>query len=401
MLQGARDFSSYTVFQKPGSEVDYRPIHKQTALDPEVEREVLRQVYALVRASSAQFGPGSSIEWGFCQNKTVVFQIRNIRFQPEPANVSRGITSFPVSEQGFKFQAMQYFHEHGLFPAKALFFDSHTGMEQIRNRMGTIDGTKPVTVRFSVKNQIGLPRYFDKNCEDALGYLEENLRDEWAVILYNSIHVRASFELYLDAQQLILEHVPGMWESDSILYADAVCQTETQTDFWLAKNVRMARFEDEDGNIWQQVPPLGRAKAVGLLEAVAPIAAQLRKDFAADLPLNFHFVGDGARFYFLNCRLSAKIRSGIGMTGKLHRIASLGDIEDWDGVSSILFEPSLARGEEIFLVEFIPFLKQAKVPVYVSFGILSHPAIMLREFGIEPQPLYSCHNHFVERKGKL
>lgn len=399
--RGVGPFNSYTVFQKSDSAIDYRRTREQVVLEPDMEYKILLQVYELVCASSTLFGADISIEWGFCHGRATIFQIRNIQFQPDRSNGQRDIAFFRGSEQGFKFQSMKYFHEHGLFPVHTLLFDRNTGMDPIRERIKALDGGGPVTVRFSYKNQIGLPRYFAKDQNDALRYLEENLRQDWAVILYNSICVLDSFELYLDARQMILEHVPGIWESDSKLYADAIYQNETQTDLWLAKDARMARLENEDGNVWLEVPPLDKSKADNLLEMVAPIAAGLRKDFADDLPLNFHFVSDGDHFYFLNCRLSTEIRNGTDMLERLHRVVSASDMEDWDGVSGILFEPNLTRGETTFLAEFIPFLKDAKVPVYVNFGILSHPAIMLREFGIEPRPVFSCHNHFVERKGAI
>ena len=46
------------------------------------------------------------------------------------------------------------------------------------------------------------------------------------------------------------------------------------------------------------------------------------------------------------------------------------------------------------LREYIPALKRMGAKVYVQFGILSHPAILLREMGIEICPEYTLHRRY-------
>ena len=395
-IRGIGPFSSYTVFPKNGTEIMYRRIRTQVQINPEKEYSLLRQLYQLLSELMNVFGKHINIEWGICQNAVIVFQIRKIQAFKRTETHGQGIAFFQKNnKQGFKYQAMQYFHSCGMFPTKALFFEKHTALCEVERSFKELDEKKPKTVRFSSKNEIGLPRCFAQCSKDALQYIRDTLQEDWALIVYNSIEVQDSYELYLDCHQAILEHVPGMWESDSQLFADTIYMNVEQTDYWLAQDDRLAKIEDSTGVTWQKTPPLSRRDAEILVKLAKPYIERLTADFFADLPLNFHFVSDHNQFYFLNCRRTEKITPPKDNPHNLYRVSTMDDLKDWDGNSSILFAPRLDRGEEVFLTEYVPFLKKAGVPIFVTFGILSHPAIMLREFGLAIQPFFPHHTHYV------
>ena len=394
--QGNGPFNSYTVFPKSDEEVIYRCIRTQIGIDSEEESNLLRQLYRVLAELMGIFGDSIHVEWGVCRGLILIFQIRRPPHVQKTGLHRRDITFFRKnSEQGFKYQAMQYFHNSGMFPTEVLFFEKQTALCEIEQGLQTLEGGKPKTVRFSFKDELGLPRCFAQENEAALQYIRDTIQDAWSLIVYNSIQVQHSYELYLDKDHAVLEHIPGMWESDSQLFADTIYINGGQTDYWLAQDDRLAKIEDAGGVAWRKIPPLSRADAEQLVKSLSPYIARLRADFAADFPLNFHFVGDQNQFYFLNCRLTESILPPKDNPENLYRVCTMDDLKGWDGRSSILFAPRLERGEEIFLTEYVPFLKEAGVPVYVPFGILSHPAIMLREFGLAIQPLFSRHIHHV------
>ena len=399
LVRGGGPFNSYTIFKKSSAEIVYRQARRQIAIDTETENVLFAKLHKIIKVLMDVFGTRIGIEWGSCRDEMYIFQVRTIQYHMEACENQRDIIFFQNScEQGLKYQAMRYFYEQGLFPSKVLFFEKHTEFHEILKGVQELDKNRPVTVRFSSKREIGLPRYFAQCGEEALKFIRDTVQEDWAMVLYNSINVRDSYELYLDARRMILEHIPGMWESDSKLFADTIYVNDGQLDFWLAQEERLAKLEDEQGIVWKMTAPLSQGDAYELAERLFPIAKKLREDFSADLPLNFHFVGDQNNYYFLNCRLSARISNKIDIPEHLYHVASIDDMRRWDGHSSIMFEPDLERGEEVFLTEYIPFLKEVRVPIFVKFGILSHPAIMLREFGIETQPLFLHHTHYSWKK---
>lgn len=78
----------------------------------------------------------------------------------------------------------------------------------------------------------------------------------------------------------------------------------------------------------------------------------------------------------------------------LTTIYSTEDFTSWKG-GDVLLKIDLKRGEEGLLAEYIPFFKAHDCKVYVQFGILSHPAILLREMGIRVFPEYTLHKKYV------
>lgn len=397
-VKGIGLFNSYTVFPKDTETISYRQIRAQIEMDTKKECALLYQLYDILTVLTNDFGADIGIEWGIWQDELYIFQIRSIRFHRN-VEKHRSITFFcKDEEQGFKYQAMKYFYENGFFPAKVLLFERQTGIPEIKQGMELLKEDMPITVRFSSKNEIGLPRCFAKKPEEALQYILDMRQEQWSVVIYNSIQVQDSYELYVDRGRIILEHVPGMWESDSQLFTDTIYVNETQTDYWLAQDKRLAKYEDAEGITWQPTRFFSRNDANELLQRISPWVEKLREDFDADLPLNFHFVSDSVGFYFLNCRVAEEIRERYPVPDELYTVSCIEDFKGWNGHASILFDPSLRRGEEVFLTEFVPLLRKLKAPVYVKFGVLSHPAIMLREFGIEIQPLFLRHIHYIETR---
>ena len=108
-----------------------------------------------------------------------------------------------------------------------------------------------------------------------------------------------------------------------------------------------------------------------------------------------HFVEDEKGiYYFLNYRKVPEISECVMSEKELTVINSLDDFSKWKG-EDILLKIDLKRGQEILLKQVVPLLRESGTKVYVEFGLLSHPAILLREFGIEVLPLYSIHKKYI------
>lgn len=358
---------------------------------------VLQKLYHVLSELKRKADREVEVEWGYSGGRVYIFQIR---FSPELASVDtnpreRAIVSFSSdAEQGLKYQAMRFFQQQGLFPRKTLFFPRELPTEDVAQAICAQDLEPPITVRFSQKGEIGLPRAFASDRVAAASYVRSAKQPGWSVIAYSSLTVRKSFELYLDRDEIILEYVPGMWESDSVLATDTVLLIRKKACFWLANQPRNARYEDEKGVRTTLVPPSSFEQMRKELTQRIPTIRKLQEMFSRDLPLNFHFVSDGEQDYFLNCRCTHRIVLGNWYGGPVQVVEDVADCSRWDGRSAILFRPKLHRGEELLLFQFIPFLKSLPVPIFVEFGILSHPAIMLRELGVYVLPYFLFHDYY-------
>jgi hypothetical protein len=113
------------------------------------------------------------------------------------------------------------------------------------------------------------------------------------------------------------------------------------------------------------------------------------------LPLNIHFVEDEEeRWQFLNVRRTQPLSTTFLDRGSFHVVATAKDAEAWDGLRPILITTRVERGQESNIVEIARSLPREVRQVYVAFGVMSHPAIVLREQGITTIPAYLSHDLF-------
>ena len=396
LVKGAGPNSTYSLCMNQ-DEFHVRKIAGDILIDQESESCVLQKLFQVMSELRRKADRELEVEWGYSGEKVYIFQIR---FAPESIQAETDLGKSKIvsfsgdAEQGFKYQAMHFFREQGMFPRKTLFFPHDVSSEDVSRAICSQELAPPVTVRFSKKGEIGLPRIFAPDRETAANYVRSVKQPDWSVIAYSSLMVRKSYELYIDRDAVILEYVPGMWESDSVLAADTVMLTQDQACFWLVKQPRNARYENEDGIRTALVPPTSFEQMKNELFQRISTFRRLREMLSRDLPLNFHFVSDGEQDYFLNCRRTHRIFWENRYGGPIQVIEDVSDCSCWDGRSAILFRPRLHRGEELLLFQFIPFLKSLPVPIFVEFGILSHPAIMLRELGISVMPYFLYHDYY-------
>lgn len=396
LVRGIGPYSTYS-FMMTHNALSVRRITGDICMAPESQNYLFEQLCRILNDLHQKTGRELEIEWGYTKGTVYIFQVRfDIELVHAGALPERHeIASLPFDrQQGLKYQAMRFFRKQGLFPRKTLFITRESSAKEAAKILHSWDAPAPITIRFSKEGAIGLPRFFAPSREAASQYVLETKQPDWSVIAYSSLVVQKSYELYIDRDVFILEYIPGIWESDSVLAADTVILTQDRFCIWLVKQPRIAKYEDEKGTYALQVPPTSLDQMKKELSARIPTLRRLREMFSRDFPLNFHFVSDGDQDYYLNCRRTSRIFWEERYGGPVQIIEDIADCSRWDGKSGILFRPKLHRGEEFLLFQFAPFLKSLSVPIFVEFGILSHPAIMLRELGISVIPYFLHHDYF-------
>jgi len=284
---------------------------------------------------------------------------------------------------GRKAAAMATFRDLALFSKRLQIFGPG---EEIK--LHPSNWTFPVTIRFSCEQMLGLPRAFVTDPSE----LEEVLKLRsagWSTIIHDFIDVTRSFELLIDEHRAYLEHVPGLWESDSPLIPDALLiESDGRCHGYYTQVSRSCRNGLEPGGADFIAPPIGPRELQewsGRLSELLPI---LRAQFAEQLPANFHFVEDAAgNWNFLNCRPAHQPPKLASFDrARAHLVERPEDLSDWDGHSPILLRVRTARGREKEIVPLAALLANLKVPIYAQFGYLSHPAMVLRAHGVKLSP---------------
>lgn len=163
----------------------------------------------------------------------------------------------------------------------------------------------------------------------------------------------------------------------------------------MANGIRRARYEDAQNQEYRLVMPYKEEEIVEIAKEVSSYIQIISENWFIDDGVNFHFVKDyDGRVFFLNHRVIPKIEDWELKYENLTAIETVADFDKWKG-GSILLKINIKRGEEVILKEYVPFLKKVDAKIYVQFGILSHPAILLREMGIEVYPEHMLHKRKV------
>lgn len=389
-------------------EIHYKCLDRKAVVDEAAEQGIMEDLYKTGRKLAEIIGSELDIEWAYWSGRIYILQARplmkknlNGRNLPCPQDKPDRKQLFEQgNDNGMKWNAMKYFIENGMFEKRVLLLEAHLSLDEVKRRLYDAEFLEgALTVRFSYKNQIGMPRAFTPGKQEAYEFIKRNWTEECALIIYESIFVQDSYELYVDMEKIILEHVPGVWESDSKLLADSVVIRGENAEFWRVEVPREAKFEDYLGCSKRVVPPLLRNELIQEREQLRKYADKIRRLGTQAYPINFHYVKDNRRrTYFLNCRFSEHITDFYAVGKEAYPIKSCEDFDGWNGRMPLLICPDLGRGEEIALMEIVPRLRGVSVPILVDFGILSHPAIMLREMGINITPRFMCHDFFKEQQ---
>lgn len=346
---------------------------------------------------------GCVVEFAINENGLKVLQARphNVKgsdpIRPIPPDIprpreKRGIVLKNEKNIGLKGAAMQLFHELNLFKEPVLFFSSDTPLYEIEEKIKNFEfGDKGITVRYSKGDEIGLPRIFASTKETGIKNIFHTLKhNDYFTIVHSYMEVARSFELLVDNDFLILEHIPGLWEADNTLEPDVIFLEGSEATILRVKEKRQKIISTpySTKRIFENPEDLEMLKK--WCQKVNQICNKIiRPKFKENLPLNFHFIEaiDG-KWNFLNIRRMVRLSKRYVRGGSFFYVRNINDLAGWDGKTSILLKLSVARGEEKNLVELAEALPKGNIEVYICFGYLSHPAIMMREFGINIVPAY-------------
>lgn len=401
----AGEFPSFVVRCKNvGGDIRIEWLQGSTSASDFSSRE-LRKLARISRELWMECRSPYILEWAFKNERLYILQVRSLEGQKsrsatrvEQRTKSEGVTKEVFAEEaviGLKGAAMKLFCEKGWFSKPAMFIEPQSELKEFIWKLNRVDwGDGCLTVRFSHKNEIGLPRAFVKDSREAAHFLQEVWRPEWFGIVHVYIKVKASFELYVAGEHAVLEHMPGIWESNNQEPPDVVIMRGEIVQVMAVCKSRVANYVSHVGTSEISVSPTQRQSFEKWSVKMRGYVDAIRAIFDGNLPLICHFVEDerGA-WQFLNIRRTGEITNAVARAAQFHIIREVSDFESWNRKDPLLLQITVERGREKDISQVAEMIPSGQT-VYVDSGILSHPAIVLRELGIRVTPVYMTHKKY-------
>jgi len=368
-------------------------------------------------------GEAQDIEWVWDGHDLYIVQARPIRAAAVGAGVGvgkaaprerQGLPSLPMADSwGLKAAAAQYFGRSGWGASNAVVVPPRADRSEVEGILASRkNGPKGTVIRFSYEAHVGVAKRFIPPGGNVLeAFFETRANESWVGIVSDYVVVDSSFEAYVSDKTLLVEHVPGNWEPNNLLPPDVFLWTESKFEFLKVPFHREAAVEipsvrSNPGVFRLNIGPLANEKAEHWAIRMVEYFSMIRSDLAPDLPVNVHFVIDKDDWYFLNIRPTTHLdversQRVAGEDFKMNRyflVVNPEDVNDWDHQSRILVNCAADRGGVARIASVAASLQEAGLEeVFCTFGVLSHPAILLREFGLVVSPLYLDHEPHVLR----
>jgi hypothetical protein len=426
LLNGTMPGARYELDTTDSGGVEYRQVSGPVYSAQKTTR-FLPVVLETCRRVADKLGSAQAVEWIWDGERVWVVQTREI--PPQELNdetIDEPRSGFPLAgsvsdeppelkslpksrEWGLKGAAEEYFARLGRGASNCmLVFPMDDPNRVVRDLLGRSDGEHGTVLRFSYRAQVGLPRRFVPPGGDVVDEFMAiwGEHPEWMGIVSDYVFIESSFEAYISSTSLLVEHVPGNWETGNKLEPDLFLIGHEDSEAYRFSDYRLAKVEIPSDNterhtLDQRVPPLTTENVSAWARQFAADFRQIRQDFAADLPVNVHFVSDASgRFYFLNIRPTRRLEleaynsaSAEFKANRMVKVERPNDVANWDGVAKIFVDAVADRGHESRIASVAASLRDAGVrTVHCTFGLLSHPAMVLREFDLGVEPLYVHHD---------
>lgn len=338
---------------------------------------------------------GKVIEFGIVDGQLIILQVNEGgTLEPFVPNNAISIPGwFRLAENsGSKAKAMGFFRSVGLFKKPLEIIASGTLFNEAAKIVAKVFGeSEKVTIRFSKGNEIGLPRCFATSLEEALLFLQTHYQRDYTTIVHGFVEVARSFEMLIGDDFSLLEHVPGMWESNSQLLPDVILLRGGEATTHRVVHTRDFSTIGHDSDKFGQFgAPLSDEELLYFTNMLETVRETLIRSPEIRFPINVHAIYDAEsnEYHCINIREGFDLEHSPLRSPAFHRVTSESDLDTWDGISSIQLTLRTERGDESSLIGLAQRLSKLNVPLIVDFGLLSHPAMILRDFGCKLIPSY-------------
>jgi hypothetical protein len=266
-------------------------------------------------------------------------------------------------------------------PKKEIFFDDL--------RKNGFKNGQEIGVRFSYTGIMEVPRSMGLfSFDEVYDFLKKYFRKGSAIIIHPFIKASYVGTLYFYENKLLINIIKsGIWEPMVGKNCDIFLIDDKKSKCFRYKKLRIV-YEPKDKKLAKKIiEPLTKQEIKKLLKIFndnQAILAQLDK--FPNLILEFIITPKNKILGMELEHAGKNIDQKIPKEKDLLEINRYEDIKRWDKKKNLLLTLTIFRKDKDKFLHLINKIKHYKKAVFINYGLLSHPAILLREQGIKTYP---------------
>lgn len=301
---------------------------------------------------------------------------------------------------GTKAASLLYLSKLNLSPSPLLILDKippENGFVNILKEAGFSERQR-IGVRFSYASLMELPRSkgligFDNIYE----FIQKYSRSEAVTIIHPFVDASYVGTFHFEADGSLLFNLvkSEIWEPSVANNCDIFLINEKNKVLRYKKD-RFIYIPSDGGIRKEKIEPLSREEIdylLGIFEKYKIRLKDLRK--LKDLITEFIITLSGK----IVCMEMESTSRGVDYSAIIEDhffpIKSYDDIKKWDKKTDLLLTLTVYRKDKDKFLKLIDEIKKYKNEVYVEYGLLSHPAILLREAGLATKPYLKDYEEII------
>ncbi len=293
-----------------------------------------------------------------------------------------------INKIGIKAYTLKLLKEKGIFKENLYISPSLPSKEKFIKDLensGFEDGDE-LSCRFSHPTKtIHLPRTIANSFDKAYEFYLKNIRKDLTILIHNLMHAKYAGTISKIKEGLLLEFIEGDWNADYSLNMDSAIFGEGESIWYLYQKERKVPYVVEGCVKYKTIYPVKDDLAKKIFRNFLPkinIVRGILSDSYNSLEL---LIDEDGSFYPLKLLNIEHLSKNVVFekVEDFYEIKTPYDLKKWDKRTKLLISIPANFDKADALIKVISKVKKYTDSVYISYGILSHPAILMREAGLK------------------
>ena len=302
-----------------------------------------------------------------------------------------------MQQYGIKAASLLYLQELGLFQKKMVVVPkliSEDDFYLLLEKHGFKDTA--FGIRFSPKNPLlGIKsKHNISNWQEGYRFFRDHLY-QGAAIIQEHTDPEYMGTLHFGEGKITVNLVPGTWASSAWDSCD-IMEIGEKIDYYRYTVEREALYGSAAGFVPRKVAPFSLLQVQQFIDLFKSLLSKLEQLAKKGRMLEFIIDKD---LHFLGMELKESADDVAFLpkqaSEQLFIIREFSDLASWDKKQDVLISLKLGRDISPSFLPLLSEIKKHKTFVYVKYGLLSHPAILIREQGLETKQYFYDYEQIV------